>query len=412
MSGNQQEPLVKQHLVYLGMVIGLAAIGAATGGCGAFGNNQAGGGGGSGPQAVPANSFVRAWGNDLELKRERVADLHLRGDTLYVYTNNHLVYGIDRAGGNTKYLAEPQISGGILRAPVPLGQWVVYPSGSTIDILTDRGRPARTIALEKPIRSGAVGDGQHIYLGLDHYEGAGTVAKIDISRPYKVIDWELMTEAAVSATPALHRRVLYIGSEDGRIYAVSDERGQVWALENGKGWFQTRGKFVSDLHVDDTGVYAANTDSKLYVLDPQTGRIRWQYWGSAALKTAPVVTATMVYQYVPGQGIVGIDKMQGEPNRKPRFIIKDARQVLSEDEQHVYLRRRDNRLMAVNKTTGEVVFTSKSSPYDTFATNTTDSTIYAASKDGRIAAIRPVLREGEVGVLVMDLKPVPVASAR
>ena len=400
---------MKQHLVYLSMVIALAALGVGAGGCGAWGDKQAAQN--AEPQAVSANTFVKAWSNKLDLEKDRVDELHLRGDTLFVYTNDHLVYGVDRNGGNTKYLAQPQVTGGILRPPLPVGDYVVYPSGSTIDILTNSGRPARRIELEKPIRSGAVGDGPHVYVGLDHYGGAGTVAKIDITRTYKVVDWELMTDAAVTPTPALHKRVLYVGSEDGRIYAVTDERGQVWSLEQGKGWFQTQGKFVSDIKADDTGVYAANTDSKLYCLDPLTGRIRWQYWGSAALKTAPVVTATMVYQYVPGQGIVAIDKLQGEPNRKPRWIVKDARQVLSEGEQHVYLRRRDNRLMAVDNQTGEVVFTSQTSPYEVVAPHLNDALIYAATRDGQVAAIRPVLREGEVGVVVMDLREEPIALA-
>jgi outer membrane protein assembly factor BamB len=393
---------VKQHLVYLSMVIGLAAIGAATGGCGAWGNKEQSGN--LTPQAVPANSFVRAWGNDLKLAKDPIDEMYLRGDTLFVYTNKHLVYAIDRSGGNTRYLAEPQVSGGVLRPPLPNGEYVIYPSGSTIDILTNRGRPARTIELDKPVRSGAVGDGtKNIYIGLDHYEGAGTVAKVDISKPYKVVEWELMTEAAVTPTPALHKRVLYVGSEDGRMIAVTDERGQVWSLE-GKGWFQTQGKFVSDIKADDTGVYASNTDSKLYCLELLTGKIRWQYWGSAPLKTAPIVTQTMVYQYVPGQGIVGLDKMQGEFNRKPRWVVKNATQMLSEDQQNVYLRGRDNRLLAVDKQSGQVVFQSKSKGYEKFATNADDAIIYAATKEGRVAAIRPVLREGEVGVIVMGFR--------
>ena len=392
---------MKQHLVSLSMVIGLLALGAGAAGCRAWGNQETAGR--NAPQPVPANSFVRTWTNDLKLGDDPVDELHLRGDTLFVYTKSHLVYAIDRAGGNSRYLAQPNVSGGILRPPLPMGEWVIYPSGSTIDVLTNRGRPARTIELDKPVRSGAAAglDGRTIYIGLDHYEGAGTVAKIDVTRPYKVIDWELMTDAAVSATPVMHRRILYVGSEDGRIYAVTDERGQVWALEQGKGWFQTQGKFVSDIKADDFGVYASNTDSKVYCLDPQTGRIKWQYYGSAPLKTAPVVTATMVYQYVPGQGVVGIDKMQGEFNRKPRWMIKNAVQALSEDAENVYLRRRDNRLMAVNKQSGQVMFTSKATNYTAFAVNVDDSLIYAASRDGRITAVRPVLREGEVGVLVM-----------
>ena len=398
---------MKQHLVYLMLILGSLATAAGVGGCGAWGNNEKATT--AGPQPLATGSFSRAWANDLKLGRDPAEDIHLAGDTVFVYTRGHDVYAIDRAGGATKYAATPNVSGGILRAPLPLGDYVVYPSGSTIDVLTSRGRPARTIELEKPIRSGAAGDGTIIYVGLGHYEGTGVVAKVDISRPYKMVLWELMTEAAVTATPAILNRIVYIGSEDGRIYAVSDERGQMWSLENGKGWFQTQGKFISDIKADEFGVYAANTDSKLYALDPQTGRIKWQYYGSGPLKTSPVVTATMVYQLVPGQGIVAIDKMQGEFVRKPRWMAKDARQVLSEDDQNVYLRRRDNRLMAVNKQTGEVLFTSKSAPLDLFATNTTDSTIYGVSRDGKVAAIRPILREGEVGHIVMDPRAEPVA---
>jgi outer membrane protein assembly factor BamB len=395
------------------VLIGLTALGSAalSGGCGAWGEKKPTTA--QGPVAAPAGSFVRSWANDLKLAKDPLVELHLVGDTLYAYTTSHLVYAIDRAGGNTKYLAEPNVSGGVLRAPNRIGAYTVFPSGSTIDLLNDRGRPARTIELEKPIRSAvAVGEGNILYVGLDHYEGAGTAAKIDISEQYKVLKWELMTNAAVTPTPAWHKRILYVGSEDGRIYAVSDERGQMWNLENGKGWFQAGGKFVSDIKVDDFGVYASNTDSKLYCLDPQNGHIKWQYYGSAPLKTEPTVTATMVYQYVPGQGIVAIDKTSGEFNRRPKWTIKDARQVLSEDAENAYLRRRDGKLIAVNKQTGEVAFTSKSSPFEVYVTNETDGTIFGATKDGKVWAVRPVLREGEVGNLVLDFRPEPVAVVR
>src|SRR5687768_3092309 len=80
MSATSRSLLVKQHLVYLSMVIGLAALGG--GGCGAFGGNG-GNGVTSAPQAVPANSFVRAWQNDLKLGKDPVDEMHLRGDTLF-----------------------------------------------------------------------------------------------------------------------------------------------------------------------------------------------------------------------------------------------------------------------------------------------------------------------------------------
>jgi outer membrane protein assembly factor BamB len=363
------------------------------------------------PMPVPANSFVRQWANDLKLVKDPVEHLYLSDDTVFVYTASHLVYAIGRSGGDLKYLAQPEVSGGILKPPVIMGDRVVYPSGSTVEVFNNRGRPIRTIELEKPVRSGGIGAGNTLYIGLDHPGGRGVMASIDITKAYHVINWELMTFGAIDATPARFENVIYAGSEDGRLYAVTEERGAVWALENRAGFFATSGKFVSDIYADDTGVYASNTDSKLYCLDRLNGHIKWQYYAAVPLKTAPVVTSTMVYQYLDGGGIAAIDKAAGQFNRAPRWIIKNAVQFLSEDQTYAYLRRRDNRLLAINKATGELAFISKKTPFEIFATNTKDAIIYGSTPNGIVWAVRPVLKEGEVGNLVMDFRAEPLAVA-
>jgi len=362
---------------------------------------------------VPANSYVRQWSNDLKLtNKDTVDQIHLREDTVFVYTTNHLVYAIGRSGGDLKYLAVPEISGGVLRAPLLLGERVVYPCGSTIDVFTNRGRRIRTIELEKPTRSGAIGTGHTMYIGLDHFGGTGVMASIDIDKPYRVINWELMTYGAVTPTPAMFDKVIFCGAEDGMLYAVTEERGQVWALQRGAGAFKAQGKFVSDIKADDFGVYASNTDSKLYCLDRVNGKIKWLYYASTTLKTSPVVTQTMVYQYVDGTGMVAIDKVNGMFDRAPKWIVKSAVQVLSEDPTYVYLRRRDNRVLAVEKASGQVAFMSKGHPFEVFATNLNDTMIYGATRNGSVWSIRPVLREGEVGTMVMDFRAEPIAMVR
>jgi len=69
--------------------------------------------------------------------------------------------------------------------------------------------------------------------------------------------------------------------------------------------------------------------------------------------------------------------------------------------------------VAVDKNTGVVQFVSKGH-WELFATNPDpkDNTIFTANRDGKVFAIRPVLREGEVGTVVMDLRPEPLAAAR
>ena len=359
---------------------------------------------------IPSGNFAQQWVNPLDLAKDPIEELHLRADTLFVYTKHHAAYALSRAGGDLKYVAEPDVSGGVLRPPLVIGEHVIYPCGSTIDIFDNRGHLRRTVELDKSIRSGASGTNNIIYIGLDHSGGTGVVASLDLNKQHRVTRWELMTFGGVSATPRFFDGVVYAGSEDGKLYAVNEERSAIWGLPNGV--FATQGRFQSDIHVDETGVYASNTDSKLYCLDRVSGKIKWQYFGSAALKDAPAVTPTMVYQYVPRTGVVAIDKLNGEPFRKPKWAIREAVQFLSEDQQYAYLRQRDNRLLAVNKATGNVDFMSKGKEYQVFTPNTKDSTIFAATRAGKVVAIRPVLREGDVGTIAMDFREEPLASAR
>jgi outer membrane protein assembly factor BamB len=360
---------------------------------------------------LSTGSFAQQWYNSLKLGKDSVGEMYLRDDTLFVYSAGQRVYAISRTGGDLRYIASPEISGGKLRPPLVIGDYVLYPSGSTLEVFNSRGRQVKTVEFDKPTRSGAIAAGLTVYLGLDHTGGTGVLASVNIDRPYHNVNWEMMTKGAVSPTPAMYEKILYCGAEDGKLYAVTDQRQAVWALPGGGSTFNTQGKFVSDIKADDYGVYASNTDSKLYCLDRATGRIKWQYYAGAPLHTSPVVFAANVYQYVPHVGVVAIDKANGQFNRQPKWIVKDAQQVLAEDPAHVYLKARSGQIYAVDKNSGQVQFRSKGK-WDHFSTNMTDAMIFAATKDGKVYGIHPVLREGEVGTMVMDFRPEPLALAR
>jgi outer membrane protein assembly factor BamB len=110
----------------------------------------------------------------------------------------------------------------------------------------------------------------------------------------------------------------------------------------------------------------------------------------------------MVYQYVPGTGLVALPKAEGEFNRKPRWVAEDATQFLAQDDRNAYVRTKDNRIAARDKRTGEVRFTSQRRDFTVFGTNPKeDGIVYAGTKGGRVVAIRPVLKPGSVGEVVM-----------
>src|SRR5687768_8540291 len=71
---------------------------------------------------MPYGSFAQNWYNALRLGNDDIHGLHLRDDTLYVYSGTHKVYAVSRTGGDLKYMARPNVSGGTLRPPLHMGE--------------------------------------------------------------------------------------------------------------------------------------------------------------------------------------------------------------------------------------------------------------------------------------------------
>jgi len=354
---------------------------------------------------ISANSFMRGWGLQLELQNDRVTDLFLREGTLFAYTSANRAFAIGASGGELIALMHPAPRGSVMRAPTVLADKWVIPTISTLEVFRTNGRHLESIPLDQATRGPAGGLGSILYIGLD-YPGGGRMAKIDIARQYGRTVWELLTFGAVSTAPVVLEDAIYVASEDGRVFAVAPDFTQLWNLEGG--CFRTGGAIKAEIRADSTSVYVASLDSRLYSLDRNTGKIRWRYFAGAALRDAPAVTDTAVYIYARGAGLVAIDKNAGKDFREPLWIAAGVRKFLSADDKFVYALAANNTIVALDIKTGEAQFQSVRNDLKVFAENFKDSTIYAATATGEIIAIKPVLKPGTVGQLVlMELGRVP-----
>ncbi len=367
--------------------------------------------------ALPAGSLARDWLADLKLKNDAVNTIDVRDQSLYVITENKQVTCISRKAGAIKFVAKVSSPADRLLPPVELKDTIVFPTAISLELFNYKGEHVRTVPLSVPLRSGAAGSGDMIYFGADDPAG-GRVQAIDLSRSFNHGKWQLLTPGGgITSAPVLYSGILYIGTEAGEIYAVNESRNAVWATPGGI--FQTAGPIVSDLRVDNDGLYVACKDSKLYCINRITGKLLWQYFAGSPLGSAPVPTSDTVYQFVPGQGLAAITKDPKAPyNRTPRWVFPEARQFLSQDEKYAYVMvprvdpddntKITRTIVAVDKQTGERAFESKHTDFAVFGTNTRDSIIYAGYANGQIIAIRPVVKAGEIGELV--LAPAPIES--
>jgi outer membrane protein assembly factor BamB len=366
-------------------------------------------------QPLPLGSFGRLWATNVAVGNDRLTQLHVRDAAIYAYTRGGAVATMDRESGRLQYAATVKNGRGELHPPVVMTDRVVFPTNTSLESFAPDGRYLKSTPLKFALRSHAVGgaDGL-VFVGAD-YEGSGRAVALDPDEAYVPTKWEMMVpRGGISASPAVSGDAVYVGARDGNVYAVTAaERAPVWPTKGTA--FSTGGAIVADLVADDKAVYVASTDSKLYALDAATGKILWQYYASQGLDTAPAVASDTVYQFVAGTGLVALAKNEGAFVRAPLWVAADATQFLAQDDRNAYVRSSDGSIVAHDKRTGEVKFTSQRRDLKVFGTNTTkdDGTIYAATAKGRVLAIRPILRPGVVGELVLRDAPLePMAAAR
>lgn len=368
-------------------------------------------------ETLPAQSFKREWGANLQLKGDSMDRLFLVEDMVFAYTKKHMAYTLNKKSGVVRFATFLTDSMVPPHPPVVLKDRIIFPTDSTLEIYLRDGRFERSYKTSASLRTNAVGtpNGSRIYFGVDSTGPGRLVAVETIPGQYRPVNqkWELISTqgAPIYSAPAVLNDVIYVGFADGYVYAVNAEsRAGIWSTPTGQ-TFQTYGPIEADLRADDFGVYVPSTDSKLYCLDKTQGKIKWQYYAGASLINTPDVTATMVYLPVRGKGVVAIEKTSGPFNREPKWIAKDAVRLVAEDEKYAYFHRADNVVIAIDKATGEQRFTSKRTDLVAFATNTRDGMIYAATRDGQVLAIAPVLKAGNVGEMALDdARPIePVA---
>ncbi|MFQ5570998.1 MAG: PQQ-binding-like beta-propeller repeat protein [Rhodothermales bacterium] len=96
--------------------------------------------------------------------------------------------------------------------------------------------------------------------------------------------WRTPTTGPVRSSPALADGVVYVGSEDGNLYALNAATGGIrWA-------FQTGGAVFSSPAIGNDGtIYVGSNDGRLYALRP-SGALVWEYEIGAPVMASPVIS--------------------------------------------------------------------------------------------------------------------------
>jgi outer membrane protein assembly factor BamB len=121
-----------------------------------------------------------------------------------------------------------------------------------------------------------------VYIGTTDYNlqalSARTGAKL----------WSYETRDIINSSPAVANGVVYFGSDDYNVYALNARTGD-------KLWSYATGNSVGSPTVVNGVVYVGSYDQNVYALNARTGDKLWSYKTGSYVDASPVVVNGMVY---------------------------------------------------------------------------------------------------------------------
>jgi outer membrane protein assembly factor BamB len=347
--------------------------------------------------AVPANGFVKQWQADVQLGHDELSSMYVQGDQLIAYTKDNVGYWFSADGGALQAINKIAPHDLIVHPPVGLTDRIAIPTSDTIETYDKAGKHLDSFPRPNAIQTDGAAIGNSLFVGVA-YPGSGRLARLDVTQTIDPV-WELWMPVGMRSAPATFGDAVFAASVAGNVWAVTINRDAVWNLPDNI--FRTDNIITAGLAVDDYGLYVPSQDKKLYCLERTTGKIKWSFYAGMPLIDQPIVIGNTVYQMIPDRGLAAISKTEGNLTRTALWIQPKVRQMLAADSQYLYVRFDPGVIVALDKATGTPQFRSEREHFDVFATNLNSPLIYAATKDGHIFAVRPVLRPGTVGEVVL-----------
>lgn len=85
------------------------------------------------------------------------------------------------------------------------------------------------------------------------------------------LKWAFKTNGKIFSSPIVHNGIVYIGSEDGNLYAIHEKTGKIF-------WkFKTGGAVHSSPAIFNNTVYIGSFDGYYYAIDSKTGHLKWKF---------------------------------------------------------------------------------------------------------------------------------------
>jgi len=159
---------------------------------------------------------------------------------------------------------------------VHAADWPMHRGGPQLQGVAQMPAPTKpdlawTYAAGKPIKAAAAIAGGRVFFGDD----SGVVHAVDFATGKEV--WKFKTEASIEATPLVLNDTVFIGSSDANFYALEAATGKLkWKYETGDK-ILGGANFAKNPNGEGTWLLVGSYDSSLHCVDAVTGKAVWTH---------------------------------------------------------------------------------------------------------------------------------------
>ncbi|HHO59545.1 MAG TPA: hypothetical protein ENJ64_04830 [Thiotrichales bacterium] len=103
------------------------------------------------------------------------------------------------------------------------------------------------------------------------------------------LDWKYTTADKTYSSPVVANGMVYLGCNDGNLYAIDQKTGQL------KWKYKTGGNIEATPAVFDGTIYIGSWDKYLYAIDEKTRALRWKLKTDGPVSSSPVIKDGIIY---------------------------------------------------------------------------------------------------------------------
>ncbi len=333
------------------------------------------------PKLLEHANLKILWENKLPIKKaESLKQLLILGNRVYAISDRNYTVSLNRENGN-------MIFGRIVTPDgLPVAGLKLYDDGlisiagtKLIEIDPESGAQLKAVDVGFSIVCPAARNSSYFYLsGIDR--------RLHILRAedkVQIFEVAAENESMITSIIADENSVIFATAAGNVISIMPNKPRRLWQ-------FDAAGGIAGPITKDGISLFFASKDTNVYRVDivglPLRKQLAWKYQTAGILDKAPRVTRGIVYQHVPGKGVTAIDKGDGTP----LWSVPGGVDLLAEAKDKAYVITKNRTLVVMDNVSAKRLYSVNFAQVSRYAANITDSKIYIADEQGRIACLQPV----------------------